>query len=161
MVTLSYAPLPPRPYCKSRSFSTPPLLWIMTQRPFIFIKSFRHYSWADILSYSNQTMLTLPIYQPYGPLPAFLVSFWDFLLHLCPNGDSLGPHLRPSSSLWSWKSHLSLSCPAIGCSVFILTIQKVMEYRVRRCFIITATPKSTLQPDLEVQKSALKWIHSA
>lgn len=54
--------------CKSGGFSSPPLFWIMTQRPLYLLKSFRHYS------YSTPAMLAWPTSQSHGLLTTIVIS---------------------------------------------------------------------------------------
>ena len=93
---------------------------------------------GQLLSYSNFTMLVLdyfpPTFQHRDPLPVILVLL----------------------ILRAEKSHLFLSCLAIGCSALYLTNQ-VMENNILQnsdlgCFIKMTVSKSGLQPDFWTQK---------
>lgn len=93
------------------NFSMPTLALNNDMETFIFIKSFRHYGWADSeLSEPDCAGLT------YFPAPCPITcnpSFYHLLLHPCPDGNSPGPQLRPSPSLWAQNLHFFLSCSAI------------------------------------------------
>lgn len=80
--------------CESGGFLSPPLLWIMTQRPLYLFKSFRHYS------YSTPAMLAWPSSQTHGLLPTIFVSpLASFFIYV--PGVTLPIPTRDPLSLWT------------------------------------------------------------